>query len=84
MNHYSQTILSLYSELLAGGCEDSELLAVRRAYDLQCELFRGRHTGSGKTHISHGVGTASVLLSVGAPLRLLPAALVHNAMRVLW
>ncbi len=78
MHRYAESILSLYSELMDSGCPEAGLIAVRRAYDLQRELFAALYTGSGKPHVSHGAGTASILLSIGAPFELLPAALLHN------
>jgi len=76
---FPQTILALYAEVLDRNYADDQLIAIRRAYELQCQLFTGLLAGSGKSHLEHGVGTAGILVSIGAPLHLIQAAFVHNA-----
>jgi hypothetical protein len=48
-------------------------------YQLQCDLFAGMMTGSGKPHLAHGIGTSSILLWLGAPRHVVLAGLIHNA-----
>lgn len=58
---------------------EEKLIAVRRTYELQLELFAGRISASGKCHIEHGVGTAGILILFDAPFHLVLAAFIHNA-----
>ena len=79
MRKFPQSILQLYSEILDLEYPDEDIIAVQHAYELQRRLFSALYTGSGKSHIEHGVGTAGILVSVGAPVHLIQAAFVHNA-----
>lgn len=79
MTHvFPQTILQLYAELLDRNYDEEQLIAVRRAYEFQCRIFTGLLSGSGKSQWEHGIGTAGILVLVGAPLHLIQAAFVHN------
>jgi (p)ppGpp synthase/HD superfamily hydrolase len=79
MRKFPQTILELYSELLDLEYSKEDILAIKSAHELDLQLFASRQTGSGKSHVSHGVGTAGILVAVGAPIHLIRAAFVHNA-----
>jgi hypothetical protein len=59
------------------GYPASEVAAVGRASDLAVCLFSGLHRASGKPFVAHLAGTASVLASIGSPLRLVVAGLLH-------
>lgn len=75
----AQTILQLYPQLAELGWTDGEVAIVDRAYGLACRLFTGQFAGSGKPHLCHDVGTASVLAAAGAPPTTVAAGLLHNA-----
>jgi (p)ppGpp synthase/HD superfamily hydrolase len=75
---FPQTILQLYAELLDRKYDEAQLIAIRRAYEFQCRIFTGLLSGSGKSQWEHGIGTAGILVLVGAPLHLIQAAFVHN------
>lgn len=59
------------------GYPASEVVAVRRASEVAVRLFSGLHRASGKPFVVHLTGTASVLASIGSPLRLVVAGLLH-------
>ena len=76
---YAQTIIQLYNQLRLNGYSDADMVLVRNAYELAMLLFSGRFQPSGKTLISHGVGTASILTSLRLPGEVVAAGLIHNA-----
>ncbi len=76
---YAQTNLQLYNQMRSAGYGDADLAMVRKAYDLATRLFTAKFRGSGKPLLSHLVGTASVLCALGAPAKLLAAAVLHAA-----
>jgi (p)ppGpp synthase/HD superfamily hydrolase len=77
--HYAQTILQLYSQLERLQWSEADVSLVRRAYGLAAVLFSGQYAGSGKPHLCHDVGTASVLASMGTSSATVAAGLLHNA-----
>jgi (p)ppGpp synthase/HD superfamily hydrolase len=79
MHSYAQSIHHLYLQLIRAGYSEDELLKVKATYGLACDLFAGTMTASGKPHISHGIGTASILASLGAPPHVVLAGMIHNA-----
>jgi (p)ppGpp synthase/HD superfamily hydrolase len=79
MHEYAQTNLQLYNQMRRAGYSGADLAAVRAAYDLGTTIFTGAYRGSGKPLLAHLVGTASVLVSLGAPVRLVAAAVLHAA-----
>jgi (p)ppGpp synthase/HD superfamily hydrolase len=79
MNDVAQTNLQLYNQLAALGWDDVDLVLVRDAYLLATELFSGRLRPSGKTFLSHLVGTASVVAAVGERPSMVAAGLLHAA-----
>ena len=78
LHNYAQTNIQLYGQLLAAGYSKEELRRIRDTYALAAVLFSGRVQPSGKTFISHVVGTASILASLGSNSELICAALLHN------
>jgi (p)ppGpp synthase/HD superfamily hydrolase len=76
---YAQTNLQLFGQMRRAGYSHEDLAAVRRAYDLAMRLFTSKYRGSGKPLMAHLVGTASVLVSLGAPVALVSAAVLHAA-----
>ena len=79
MHSYAQSIHQLYLQLLDKRYSESDLLKVKAAYGLQCDLFAGLMTGSGKPQLSHGIGTASILASFDAPRHVVVAGMIHGA-----
>ena len=79
MYNYAQTIHHLYLQLQDAGYSEHSLLEIKAAYALVCDLFAGTMTASGKPHISHGIGTASILAVFGAPRHAVLAGMIHNA-----
>lgn len=79
MHSFAQTILELQHQLGALGYSVADRAAVRDAYELSLSLFAGRYQPSGKCFIPHGVGTASILASIGLPAAVVKAGLLHNA-----
>lgn len=75
---YAQTILQLYNQLQREGYSNAEMILIRNVYELSMSLFSGRFQPSGKTFISHGVGTASTLGSMHLPVQVVAAGLIHN------
>jgi len=79
MHDYAQTIHHLYLQLLGLGYSEHDLLEIKTTYALACDLFAGIMTASGKPHISHGIGTASILAAFDAPRHVVLAGMIHNA-----
>jgi (p)ppGpp synthase/HD superfamily hydrolase len=79
MSDYAQTNLQLYTQLRRAGYTDSQLALVRAGYDLALGLFTASFRGSGKPLLSHLVGTASILASIGQSPAIVTAGLLHAA-----
>ncbi len=79
---FSQTIIQLLNQLDAAEYPPSQIERVRSAYATATELFAGSFRGSGKTFLSHLVGTASILVAFGAEISVVVAGLLHAAYRV--
>lgn len=75
---FALTIHQLYDHMLRAGYGSDDLVRVRRAYETALDLFAGRVQNSGKAFIEHGVGTASVLVSLRAPVDVVSGGLLHN------
>ena len=75
---YSQTILQLYKQLDHNGYEKSDKELIFLAHKLAIELSSGLIRPSGKTHISHLIGTASVLAHMKVNIELVAAGLLHS------
>lgn len=75
--HPAQTIVQLYEQLAER--PDDEHLRVRDGYALAAQLFAGRYRASGRTFVSHLVGTASALVDDAAPIDVVLAGLLHAA-----
>jgi (p)ppGpp synthase/HD superfamily hydrolase len=76
---YAQTNLQLFNQMREAGYSDTDLVAVRSAYDLAIQLFTGEFRASGKPLLAHSVGTASVLCALAARVDLIAAAILHAA-----
>src|SRR5262245_13883641 len=79
MNEYAQTNLQLYTQLRRAAYTDTDLGLVRAGYDLAMNLFSASFRGSGKPLLSHLVGTASILASIGRSPAVVTAGLLHAA-----
>lgn len=79
MKHHAQTIVQLLRQLCSSGYPKGDLELVTSAYRLAAELFTGLYRPSGKTFISHAVGTASILCELHARGALIAAGLLHAA-----
>lgn len=78
MHPYAQTIVRLYSQLQQSGYSNTEMTIIRNTYELAISLFSCRFQPSGKDFLSHCVGTASILASLGLPAQVVAAGLIHN------
>ena len=76
---YAQTNLQLYTQLRAAGYSEAQLAGVRSGYDLMMRLCSASFRGSGKPLLSHLVGTASILGSIGQSATVVTAGLLHAA-----
>lgn len=79
---FAQTIIQLLNQLDAAEYPPSQIEQVRSAYATATELFAGCFRESGKTFLSHLVGTASILVAFGAEISFVVAGLLHAAYRV--
>jgi len=79
MTAIAQTNVQLYGQLAERGLAGRDLATLRRAYDAAVSLFAGVHRASSKPFVAHLVGTASLLASQGASVRLVTAGLLHSA-----
>ncbi|MCZ7527197.1 MAG: HD domain-containing protein [Acidimicrobiia bacterium] len=75
----AQTNVQLYGQLRRAGWSEGDLIRLRGAYELATVLFSGALRPSGKTFVSHLVGTASVVASLGGRPDLVLAGLLHAA-----
>ncbi len=78
MPNYAQTNLQLFNQLMAQGYTQEDLRRIHQTYELGRLLFSGRCTASGRTQLTHGVGTASILAFWNAPVHVVAAGLIHN------
>jgi (p)ppGpp synthase/HD superfamily hydrolase len=78
MERHPQTYMQLFNLLQRESYGVDELVRVRAAYELAMRLFTGFFIGSGRTQISHIVGTAGILGSLRVPAEVVAAALIHN------
>jgi len=76
---YAQTNLQLYNQMRLAGYSEAAMKSVHKAYGLATRLFTAKFRGSGKPLLSHLVGTGSVLCALGAPEKLIAAAVLHAA-----
>jgi hypothetical protein len=75
----AQTNLALYRQLHAAGFSTSDIAYISKAYELAAALFTCRFRASGKPFIAHLVGTASILIHIGADRETVAAGLLHAA-----
>src|SRR3954469_13719508 len=78
MPELAQTNIQLSRQLVALGWSDDDLVAFRRAYELDMWLLSGQFRGNGKTQLDHHVGGAIALPARGHRPTLVLAGLVHS------
>jgi (p)ppGpp synthase/HD superfamily hydrolase len=76
---YAQTNIQLFNQLHREGYSKDEMILISNAYQLTTQLFTSHFRPSGKTFISHLVGTASILASLHVPIEVVAAGLLHAA-----
>jgi (p)ppGpp synthase/HD superfamily hydrolase len=79
MHAWAQTNVQLFNQLRSEGYSEKERAFIRDAYEFAMRIFSGLYLPSGKPFIDHLVGTASVLVSVHAPVEVVAAGLIHAA-----
>lgn len=79
MYSFAQTNIQLFNQLQQAGYKHADLVCVRDAYAFAMRLFTGCFRPSGKTFISHLVGTASILADSHASGPTVAAGLLHSA-----
>jgi (p)ppGpp synthase/HD superfamily hydrolase len=79
MYPYAQTNIQLYNQLHREGYSNEDIQLIAKAYALVIDLFTGQFRSSGKTFIAHLVGTASILVSLHASVKIVVAGLLHAA-----
>ncbi|WP_414565650.1 MULTISPECIES: DUF6817 domain-containing protein [unclassified Anabaena] len=77
MHLCAQTNIQLYAQANKLGYKTEDIYLISKAYTLTIEAFSGWFRPSGKTFISHLVGTASILINLKAPVDLVCAGLLH-------
>lgn len=79
MHSYAQTNIQLFNQMRSEGYSQQDIEQVGKVYEFAMELFTGLFMPSGKTFISHLVGTASILASLHVPVSVVSAGLIHAA-----
>lgn len=79
MYSYAQTNIQLFNQLQEADYNHADLIRVNDAYALAMRLFTGCFRQSGKTFISHLVGTASILAQIRTSPTTVAAGLLHSA-----
>jgi hypothetical protein len=75
----AQTNLQLYHQLRELRWDESSLAQVQRAHGFAQRLWSSQYRPSGKTFVSHLVGTASALAHAGEEIHIVQAGLLHAA-----
>ena len=75
---FAQNVLQLYNAMQRAGYRDEQLALIRRTYSVATALLSGGFQPSGKEMLAHGVGTASILASLGASVETIAAGILHN------
>ncbi|MBD1841394.1 hypothetical protein H6F78_12135 [Coleofasciculus sp. FACHB-64] len=77
MHSFAQTNIQLFNQLRAEGYSSNDINRIRDAYQLTMQLFTGAFRASGKTFIAHLVSTASILVSLHVPAKIVATGLLH-------
>jgi (p)ppGpp synthase/HD superfamily hydrolase len=75
----AQTHLQLLNQARRAGWGDADLARAAETCTLATQLFDGRYRRNGRPFVAHVVGTASILLHVGARPDVVLAGLLHAA-----
>lgn len=81
MFEVARTPAALFRQMRAQERGLAELELVRRALDLDVEVYTARFEPDGTPFQVHGTGTASVMVQLGAPAHVVCVAVLHNAFR---
>lgn len=74
----ARTPAALYRQLRAQGRSLDDQQLVKRAIELDIEIYTARFEPDGTPFQVHGIGTASVMSQLGAPTYVVAAAVLHN------
>lgn len=75
---YSTTSLQLFNQLMDLDYKERDLKIIYKSYEVAKELCSCLHRPSGNTHISHLIGTSSILASLRIPIEICAAGLLHS------
>ena len=78
MSRFAQTYLQLHHQIRRLGYSKDDIEYCRRVYEFAMQVFSGYVQGNGKSFLSHGVGTASILACSKFPIQVIAAGLLHN------
>lgn len=78
MQFYAQTNIQLLNQLQREGYSKEDLVSINNTYQFAIKMFAGSYRPSRKTFIAHVVGTASILASLHAPIKIVAAGLIHS------
>lgn len=79
MHTYAQTNVQLFNQLRSEGYSQEERAFISDTYEFGMRIFAGLYLASGKPFIDHLIGTASILVSLHAPVEVVAAGLIHAA-----
>ena len=79
LSRVAQTNIALYRQMHEVGFGASALGLARDAYELVSVPFAGHYRACGKPFVCHLVGTASIMVSLGASAELVAAGILHAA-----
>ncbi|MDP3698731.1 MAG: HD domain-containing protein [Nanoarchaeota archaeon] len=75
--HFAQTNIQLYNQMIKAGYPESDLHRITEAYKLAAKVFAGCYRRSGKNQQAHLIGTASIMAWLRRPSISIAAALLH-------
>lgn len=78
MQFYAQTNIQLLNQLQREGYSKEDLVSINNTYQFAIKMFAGCYRPSRKAFIAHVVGTASILASLHAPIKIVAAGLIHS------
>lgn len=75
---YATTNIQLFKQMKELGYSDNDLKLMYNSYEVAKELCSCLHRPSGNTHLSHLIGTASILAKLKVPVEISAAGLLHS------
>jgi hypothetical protein len=75
----AHTIVQLANQVALNGYTDSDLDLISKGYEIAMNLFHRKVRSSGKTFVSHLIGTASILAGLKVEVSVIVAAILHAA-----